>query len=206
MKYLSLFAFMAIFIANGLCAEETKLAEKIPDWVLNPIIEDGLAVSDCVPFSENLSFMLKQAIMNSRVQIAQQIETKVVATSSENDVHKADYESTSKQITNQKIIGERLLKQDLVNIGGRKYYCILLILTPDIQLERRSSALDYEQSNESKEYDEVLSISQEFELQRTILQLIGSTEDSEYEELLYQEFKAFKAQQDLEDEIEKLLN
>ncbi len=204
MKYLPLFAFLSIFIANSLCAEETKTAEKIPDWVLNPVIENGLASTSCVLFSENLSIMQKQATMNSRVAIAQQIDTRVDGIATNNEVDTAGYEATSKQVTNQKIIGERVLKQGYVNINGKKYYCIMLILTPDNQIERRSSALNNEQSNESKEEDEVLSLSQEFELQKTIMQLIGNVDESE--ELLYQEFKALKAMQDLEDEIEKLIN
>lgn len=202
MKYLPLYTFITFFIASGLCAEESKMVEEIPYWVLNPTIEAGLASSDCVLFSENLSVMQKQAIMNSRVGIVQQIQTWVDGT----DVHTADYEATSKQVSNQKLIGERVLKQEYVNIVGKKYYCVMLILTPDNQIKRRLSALDNEQSNELKQDGEVLSISQEFELQKTIMQLIGIVDESKNEELLYQEFKAYKAQQDVEKEIEKLTN
>ena len=49
----------------------------IPEWVLNPVVENGIAAADCIKYSGNISIDQKMAVANARLALAQQIETRI---------------------------------------------------------------------------------------------------------------------------------
>lgn len=49
----------------------------VPDWVLNPVVENGIAAADCIKYSGNISIDQKMAVANARLALAQQIETRI---------------------------------------------------------------------------------------------------------------------------------
>lgn len=164
---------------------EEKVTSNIPQWVLNPIIEDGLAASDCVKYSGNFSIDQKMATANARVSLAQQISLNVKSldktysnrTDSEGEsTTGSTFSSVSKQITDQKLSGSRLIKSDVVKIMGKEHFCAMVTLSPH-------STKDL--------FDSILS-----ESERKV--------NPQDEKFLYQEFKAFKAEENLEKEIERL--
>ena len=56
------------------------VVDPYPEWVYNPIIENGLAAASCVPIpSSNISVAKKQTVANARADIALQINVKVKA-------------------------------------------------------------------------------------------------------------------------------
>lgn len=184
------------FIVSALClgmlgacgsTPEPSVDANIPQWVLNPVIEDGLAASDCVKFSGNFSTDRKMATANARVALAQQISIKVKALdktytnrtdSNEDTTVGSTFSSVSKQITDQKLAGSRLIKSDVVKILGKEQFCAMVTLSP----------------NSTKDlFDSIVSES-------------GKKVNPQDEKFLYQEFKAFKAESELEKEIEKLSN
>ncbi|RZQ52808.1 hypothetical protein C1E23_12170 [Pseudoalteromonas phenolica] len=159
----------------------------VPDWVLNPIVENGIAAADCIKYSGNISIDQKMAVANARLALAQQIETRIEGLDKTfaNRVDANDkttvgstFSSVSKQLTKQTLRGSRVVKADIVDIAGKDYFCALTTLSP--------------------------------ELTKTLFQdLVKETKlkiDPQDEQFLYQEFKAFKAEQDLEKEIERLTN
>ena len=159
----------------------------VPDWVLNPVVENGIAAADCIKYSGNISIDQKMAVANARLALAQQIETRIegldktfanrVDTNDKTTVG-STFSSVSKQLTKQTLRGSRVVKADIVDITGKDYFCALTTLSP--------------------------------ELTKTLFQdLVKETKlkiDPQDEQFLYQEFKAFKAEQDLEKEIERLTN
>jgi len=159
----------------------------VPDWVLNPVVENGIAAADCIKYSGNISIDQKMAVANARLALAQQIETRIegldktfanrVDTNDKTTVG-STFSSVSKQLTKQTLRGSRVVKADIVDIAGKDYFCALTTLSP--------------------------------ELTKTLFQdLVKETKlkiDPQDEQFLYQEFKAFKAEQDLEKEIERLTN
>lgn len=159
----------------------------LPDWVLNPHVSEGIAATDCVKFSGNLSIDKKLATANSRLALAQQIETRIEGLektySNRTDANGdttvgTSFSSVSKQLTKQKLQGSRLIKSDIVNISGKDHFCVLTALEP----------------NQTKSlFNDILKQSQ-----RTI--------NPADEKFLYQEFKAKKAENDLDQEIKKLTN
>ncbi|GMM82923.1 hypothetical protein [Pseudoalteromonas sp. MTN2-4] len=159
----------------------------IPDWVLNPVVENGIAAADCIKYSGNISIDQKMAVANARLALAQQIETRIEGLDKTfaNRVDANDkttvgttFSSVSKQLTKQTLRGSRVVKADIVDIAGKDYFCALTTLSP--------------------------------ELTKTLFQdLVKETKqkiDPQDEQFLYQEFKAFKAEQDLEKEIARLTN
>ena len=159
----------------------------LPALTLNPNTSEGIAATDCVKFSGNLSIDKKLATANSRLALAQQIETRIEGLektySNRTDANDdttvgTSFSSVSKQLTKQKLQGSRLIKSDIVNISGIDHFCVLTALEP----------------NQTKSlFNDILKQSQ-----RTI--------NPADEKFLYQEFKAKKAENDLDQEIKKLTN
>ncbi len=164
-----------------------SLTASIPQWVLNPIVEDGIAATDCVKFSGNLSVDQKMATANGRLALAQQLETRIEGldktysnrTDSNDDITVgATFSSVSKQLTKKTLIGSRAIKSDIVDIAGKQHFCVLTTLSP---------------SSTKHLFDAIVKES-------------GRSINPKDEKFLYQEFKAHKAEQSLEKEIHRLTN
>lgn len=167
--------------------EEVSATSNLPTWVLNPQVEGGIAATDCVKFSGNISVDKKMATANSRLALAQQIDTRVEGldktfanrTDSNEDITTGtSFTSVSKQLTKQKLTGARMVKSDIVKIAGKDHFCVLTTLEPTA-----TQAL----------FDDILKQSK---------RSVNPTD----EKFLYQEFKAHKAEQNLDKEISKLTN
>lgn len=165
--------------------ETTSLTANIPSWVLNPVIEDGIAATSCVKYSGNLSIDQKMATANGRLSLAQQIETRVEGLdktysnrtdSNEEITTGATFSSVSKQLTKQTLNGSRAIKSDIVELLGKQHFCVLTTLSPSA-----TKAL----------FDQIVTGSK-----RSV--------NPQDEKFLYQEFKAHKAEQNLEKEINRL--
>lgn len=112
----------------------------IPEWILNPILKDGLAAVDCVKFSGNWSSASKLSSANARIALAQQIEIKVEGldqtydSRNENEDNisvSSQFSSVSKQATKQVLSGSRIVKTDVITISGKEYFCALATLDPN---------------------------------------------------------------------------
>ncbi|WP_440874239.1 hypothetical protein [Thalassotalea sp. PLHSN55] len=165
----------------------TKVTQSLPDWVLNPNVENSISATDCVKFSGNISVDKKMATANARLALAQQIETRIEGldktyisrTDADNDIAVGNtFSSVSKQVTKQTLNGSRVLKSAVVNIAGKEHFCALTALTPEVTQKLFNSLI-----KESK---------------RAV--------NSQDEKFLYEEFKAYKAEQDLDKEIARLTN
>ncbi|KID58658.1 hypothetical protein N473_25345 [Pseudoalteromonas luteoviolacea CPMOR-1] len=178
-------------ILAGCSSTQDKSASQskvnIPDWVLNPTIENGIAAADCVKFSGNISIDQKSSVANARLALAQQIETRIEGldktfanrTDANDDTTVGStFSSVSKQLTKQTLNGSRVNRADVVEIGGKDYYCSLVVLSPQL-----TQSLFKDVIKESKK--EI---------------------NPQDEKFLYQEFKAYKAEKDLEKEIARLTN
>lgn len=180
---------VAVVIASTLaaCSSSTSteaLNENIPEWVLSPSIEDGIAHSECVPSSGNMSIDKAQAIALARVGLAQQISTKVKALDKTyqdrvdvegETVTGSTFSSVSKQLTNQMLVGAQPVKTSYANFNGKNQLCVMTALSPE----------------KTKDLFSKLVSASERKL---------SPQD---ESVLYQEFKAYKAQQELDKELMK---
>ena len=164
--------------------QETVVGD-IPSWILNPQVEDGIAVSECVLWSGNMSIDKQQAIANARTSLAQRIEIRVngmdktyrdkieVTSGSESG---SSFSSVSKQVTQQTLIGTSPLKTDIVKIADKNNLCVL------VGVGQESTKAIFEG-------------------------LVNASErpmNSGQKGLLYQEFKAQRADLQLDKELEKV--
>ena len=165
--------------------EEPSPSANIPSWVLNPIVEDGISATDCVKFSGNMSVDKKMATANSRLSLAQQIGIRVEGLdktylnrvdANDDTTVGSNFSSVSKQLTQQKLNGSRVVKSDIVRILGKDHFCVLTTLSPTATTEL---------------FEAIMKQSQ---------RLINPQD----EKFLYQEFKAHKAEKNLDKEIERL--
>jgi hypothetical protein len=158
--------------------------KNMPDWVLNPSFEGGLASATCVIASGNLNLDKNQATALGRVDLAQQINTRVKALDKtyteridvDNQAQVGNtFSSVSKQLTDQAIQGSRTKESSYAEFDQKKQLCVLTVLDP---------------SATQSLFNNLVSAS-------------GRKLDPKDERVLYQEFKAHKAQKELEAEMYK---
>jgi len=164
--------------------QETAVGD-IPGWILNPQIDDGIAVSECVLWSGNMSIDKQQAVANARTSLAQRIETRVSAMdktyhdkieASSGIESGTTFSSVSKQVTQQTLVGTSPIQTDIVDIADKTNLCVLVGIG-----QQSTQAI----------FDQLISASE-----RTV--------NAQQKDILYQEFKAERADLALDKEIEKL--
>jgi hypothetical protein len=184
LKLLSLSSIVFLAACSSTSVETTSVGD-IPSWVLNPQVEEGIAVSECVLFSGNMSIDKQQALANARTSLAQRIETRVSAMdkSYRDKVEVASgvesgstFSSVSKQVTQQTLVGTTPVKTDITKIAGKDNLCVL------VAIGQESTKDIFEQL--VTEADRPMNASQK--------------------DVLYAEFKAQRAEDQLDLEIEKL--
>lgn len=152
--------------------KETSIGD-IPEWILNPYVEGGIATSDCVLFSGNMSIDRKQAIAQARVLLSAEIESRVAGMDETyqdkiqvngESTSGSTFSSVSKQITDQTLIGSRTIRTDVVSISGKDNLCVLVGIEEGQTRELYESLLNATQRNLSPEDDSVLY--QEFKAER----------------------------------------
>ncbi|HLT05765.1 MAG TPA: hypothetical protein VK019_12500 [Pseudomonas sp.] len=181
-RFSSLFCLTALTAAvlTG-CGSKPAEAPKsgVPDWVMSPSIEGGIAATDCVTSSGNFSIDRNQATANARAALSKEIETKVAAMdktyASRTDAAGktqvgSSFESVSRQVAQQHLIGSRPVKTDYVDMDGKRQLCVMVAIQPEA-----TRAL----------FDSII--------QQSKRQLSQQDED-----ILYQEFRASKAYEELD--------
>ena len=177
-------SLLAILSAcSGSDVAETSIGD-LPKWVLTPEVEDGIASAECVTYSGNLSVDKQHATALARTSLAQRIETQVNALDKvyqEKVEGKAGaqssstFSSVSKQLTKQSLTGSTVLKVDVIQIGKQDNLCVL------VGIEQASTKALFEDL-----------------LKRSNTKVSASQKD-----VLYDEFKAQKAEEELDVEMDK---
>lgn len=156
----------------------------LPAWVLQPEVENGLAETACVPSSGHISIDKQQATAMARSGIAKQIDIKVKAmdkvynrrtdTSVGRDIG-SNFEAVSKQVTERSLSGTKTTRVDIFPIERQQQLCAMVTLEPEKTRE----------------------------LFETVLADSGRQLDPQDEAVLYEEFRATKAQEELEKELSR---
>jgi len=184
LKLLSLPSVIFLVACSSSSIESTSVGD-IPTWVLNPEVEEGIAVSECVLFSGNMSIDKQQAVANARTSLAQRIETRVSAMdkSYRDKIEVASgvesgstFSSVSKQVTQQTLVGTSPIKTDITKIAGKDNLCVLVAIG---------------QQSTKDIFDTLIN-----EAQRPMT--------ATQKDVLYAEFKAQRAEEQLDKELEKL--
>jgi hypothetical protein len=164
--------------ANQEQINKGELAD-VPTWILSPQIEDGIAESACVAWSGNISIDKDEASHIARDRLAKQIDVRAAGmtkafsdktTTSAGMNTGTTFESVSRQIFDQTLIGSRPTKVGLFTIDKKKQFCVMIEINPE-----KTKAL----------YSDIVVAS-------------GEQLSAEDNSVLFQQFKAWKAQGELD--------
>ena len=157
---------------------------ELPSWVLSPNVENGIAAAQCVPVhGSQMQIALNQATAQARQGLATQISTNVESmektyqnqtTSGDKGTVGSDFESVSKQLTEQALKGSRPSKKEIVDVGDSKQACVMVTLNP----QKTKNLFDQ------------------------IVEQSGRELGPQSEEAMYQQFKADKAQKEMSESLE----
>lgn len=185
-KQITIAMSLALPLALGACATTEKpKVDQIPDWIADPQgqVDDGLAVAECIPASNNFSLDKKESTAQARQTLAQQIETRVQAMdktyqrrvrTEEGTTTGNVFESVSKQITEQNLNGARVAKTGYERFNEQRQLCTMVVMG-----EQKMKEI----------FDQIVEQS-------------GAEVDPQDERVLYEEFKAHKAQEELQRSLE----
>lgn len=175
--------FLAACASNEVQQPETSDSgtfDTRPDWVKLPTVEDGLASTQCVAKKGSTSIMQGKAVALARAEIARQIEVKATALdktysrlteASSGDSFGETFESVSKTVANQNLSGTRPVKAEYIQgIDGKPEYCVMVTMSPALTKN----------------------------LFQDLLKEANAQVSAQDEAILYEEFKAYKAHQELD--------
>lgn len=153
-KIFKLFTATIIAATLGACASQQPVqqpvttpvaaAPEIPDWVMSPVVENGLADSQCVIAhpGTSMSILKSTATATARAELAKQINVRVKAMDKtfqrmtetpDGPSNGASFESISKQVTDQALSGSSAVKVGYVKLPPDNVdnLCVLITLSPE---------------------------------------------------------------------------
>lgn len=160
-------------------------SQQLPSWVLNPVVEDGFADTQCVSATADMNILKNKAVALARAEIAKQINVSVKAMdktyqnltdTAQGSTSGSTFESVSKQVTQAQLSGSRAVKIEYIDFPDKTLkLCALVTLSPAIT----KSLFDNLVTESSRD--------------------ISPTNEA----VLYQQFLAHKAQSEMDFELEK---
>ena len=190
-KHLHTLAAASICVILASCASAPKEVTKpepsseLPDWVANPTIEDGIASSECVPWSGDMSLDRAEAVAKARADLTKQIEIRVKAMDKTyaRKVKTAGgittggtFETVSKQVANRNLNASQVNKVGMVDINGTQHLCAMVVFGREAN---------------KRIFDDLIKTSQ-----------VAPQINPQDESVLWEEFKAYKGHQELEKETQ----
>lgn len=134
LKTLKQTAFLTCMLAISACSTSHVAKEDvagIPEWLVHPEVAGGVAVTECVPWSGDMSIDQKQAIAQARAAIASQITLRVRAMDKTYQSKPGSagsnggvFESASQQVTERTLNGTQVAKMAIMPIDKVKHLCV----------------------------------------------------------------------------------
>ncbi|MDX2469362.1 MAG: hypothetical protein QNL04_02165 [SAR324 cluster bacterium] len=188
-RLLKLVLILMTFVALASCSSDKVATDQggfgdmdLPDWVLVPTVEDGIAATECVNWSGDFSVDRAEATALARTEIVRQIGIKASALDKtyQEKVKTAGkvavggtFTAASKQVSQAYLRGTKAVKVKPIIIDDKKKLCVMVTL-----------------SKQQKFFEDILKSS-------------GAKVDPKDQEVLYQEFKAARSQSELAKELTK---
>ena len=116
----------------------------LPDWITNPVLENGIADTQCVVANPgtSMSTLKSAATASARAELAKQIGVKVKAmdktynrltNSTAGPSSGETFESVSKQVAEEYLSGSRTIKADYVKLppDNKQNFCVMVAMSPE---------------------------------------------------------------------------
>ena len=116
----------------------------LPDWVLNPTVENGIAATSCVKWSGDIDLDRKASLASARQELAQQIQLRVQSMdelyqrkveATAGAVRGNVFESVSRQVTDMELKGSVPEKVQPVKFDDEQRLCTQVVMRPDATRE-----------------------------------------------------------------------
>lgn len=130
--------------ASNQAPDQISSSSGLPDWVMSPSSvagEGALAATECIPDNANMSILKAKSVALARAALAQQIQVnvqvmdKTYQTLTENGEESgsgSSFESVSKQVSDQMLNGAIPQRLDyLEGPGGKMLFCSMVVLAPE---------------------------------------------------------------------------
>lgn len=166
-------------------APPATASHQLPSWVLNPVVEDGFADTQCVSATADMNILKNKAVALARAEIAKQIDVSVKAMdktyqnltdTAQGSSSGSTFESVSKQVTQTNLSGSRAVKVEYLDFPDNTLkLCAMVTLSPALT----KTLFDNLVTESSRD--------------------ISPTNEA----VLYQQFLAKKAQDEMDFELEK---
>jgi hypothetical protein len=186
-RTITIVAILAISTLAGCAssgAQQSAATRSLPTWVTAPYIEEGFIDTQCVTNNAPMGTLKTKAVTQARAELAKQIEVQVKAMdkaftemTEEGDVatYGSSFESVTKQVTSKALVGTRATKVEYVDFpDGSQQLCALVEIRPDIAKKIYAQIMDESGRELSPEDDAVI----------------------------WQEFMALKAQEELDADLD----
>ena len=166
-------------------AQQSATTKSLPDWVTAPYVKDGFTDTQCVKANASMGILKNSATALGRAEIAKQIDVQVKAMDKTyaRKVKTADgistggvFETVSKQVTNRNLTASQVNKVDVVQINNADHLCAMVVFGREAN--RRL-------------FDDLINTTQ-------VAQQISPQDEG----VLWEEFKAYKSQQELDKETQ----
>ena len=158
---------------------------KLPDWVMLPFVENGFADTQCVTNTADMNVLKNKAVALGRAEIAKQIDVSVKAMdktyqnltdTAQGSSSGSTFESVSKQVAQAQLKGSRAVRVEYVDFPDKTTkLCAMVTLSPEL----------------TKNFFDTLVSESDRQLSPT------------NEAVLYQQFLAKKAQDEMDFELDK---
>lgn len=147
----------------------------LPDWVMNPVVENGIADTQCVNAKPGIgmNYLKSQATTLARAELAKQIGLRVkaldktyqrIADTTAGTSVGGSFESVSKQVTDKNLSGSRAIRMDYVTMpGNTTNFCVMVAMSPEVtkalfkDLVTESGNSNISPSNEAVLYERFLA-------------------------------------------------
>lgn len=148
LKIVKMISICALVANLAACATKqvapSESQSNVPDWVTNPVLENGLADTQCIVAKNGIgmNILKTKAITEARAELAKQIGSKVKAMDKDYQrMAEAEgttsvgnsFESVSKQVTNENLSGSRPIKMGYVTMQDKQqYFCVMVAIPPEL--------------------------------------------------------------------------
>lgn len=168
-------ALLSVVILAGCTSQQEKTESNIglPNWVVSPQADDGLADSACVSYSGHFTIDRDQAVALARNALVQQIEVRAASLTKtyanrtdtvEGTNVGANFESNARQLAEATLRGTKAERVDLFEVEGEKQLCALVVLSKHKTDDLASRILDNSGASLSNDDEQVLR--EEFKARR----------------------------------------
>jgi hypothetical protein len=142
-KTLKIASTVLTFSILGACSSNQVVKPVLPEWVLTPTIENGIADTQCVK-SAGIDFpvLKSKATALARAELAKQINLRVKAMdktyqrltdTNQGSSTGGTFEAVSRQLTNQTLSGTRATKVEYIDFpDNSQKLCVMVTLDPNL--------------------------------------------------------------------------